>query len=79
MDFLCQRVYIRPIDRTRGEASMRLDLLLTFAASALIGWNLGNWLIPAAWLVVLCAATSLANLPRHLRRASGNGGQALRA
>jgi hypothetical protein len=58
---------------------MRLDLLLTFAASALIGWNLGSWLLPATWLAVLCAATSLANLPRFVRRASGNGGQALRA
>ena len=57
---------------------MRLDLLLTLAASALIGFNLGSWLIPAAWLAVLCTATSLANLPR-LRRASGNAGQALRA
>ena len=60
---------------------MRLDLLLTLAASALIGVNLGSWLIPAAWLAVLCAAASLANLPRlvSLGRASSNQRPALRA
>ena len=65
---------MRPILGTAGEASMRLDLLLTVLASSVIGWNLGSWLIPAAWLAVLCAAASLANLPRlvSLGRASSN-------
>jgi hypothetical protein len=60
---------------------MRLDLLLTVLASAVIGWNLGSWLIPAAWLAVLCAAASLANLPRIVGpgRASDNLRRALRA
>jgi hypothetical protein len=60
---------------------MRLDLLLTVLASAVIGWNLGSWVIPAVWLVVLSAAASLANLPRlvSLGRAAGNQRQALRA
>ena len=66
---------------TAGDASMRLDLLLTVLASAVIGWNLGSWLIPAVWLAVLCAAACLANLTRlsSLGRASGNQRQALRA
>jgi hypothetical protein len=60
---------------------MRLDLLLTVLASTVIGWNLGSWLIPAVWLAVLCAAASLANLPRlvSLGRASSNQRPALRA
>jgi uncharacterized membrane protein AbrB (regulator of aidB expression) len=72
---------MRPILGTAGEASMRLDLLLTVLASAMIGWNLGSWLIPAAWLVVLGAAASLANLRRlvGLGRASSNQRTALRA
>ena len=72
---------MRPILGTAGEASMRLDLLLTVLASTVIGWNLGSWLIPVAWLAVLCAAASLANLPRlvSLGRASSNHRPALRA
>jgi hypothetical protein len=60
---------------------MRLDLLLTVLASAMIGWNLGSWLIPAAWLAVLGAAATLANLPRlvGLGRASSNQRPVLRA
>ena len=60
---------------------MRLDLLLTVLASTVIGWNLGSWLVPAAWIAVLCVAASLANLPRlaNLGRASSNQRPALRA
>src|SRR3974377_539108 len=63
MDFLCGGAHFRANLATTGEASMRLDLLLTVLASAVIGWNLGSWLIPAVWLVVLSARASLANLP----------------
>ena len=69
-----------PILGTAGEASMRLDLLLTVLASAVIGWNLESWLIPATWLAVLGAA-ALASLPRlvNLGRAASNHRPALRA
>jgi hypothetical protein len=66
MDFLCGGTQMRANLVTAGDASMRLDLLLTVLASAVIGWNLGSWLIPAVWLVVLSAAASLANLPRFV-------------
>jgi uncharacterized protein (DUF58 family) len=60
---------------------MRLDLLLTVLASAVIGWNLGSWLIPGLWLVILSAAASLARARQlaSLARASGKRGLALGA
>jgi hypothetical protein len=33
-----------------------LDLLLTIVASIVIGWNMGTWLVPAYWLVILSLA-----------------------
>jgi len=38
---------------------MFLDLMVTVLASAVIGWNLESWLVPASWLAVLCAAGAL--------------------
>ena len=35
---------------------MLLDLLVTTLASAVIGWNLGNWLLPASWIAVVSLA-----------------------
>jgi hypothetical protein len=35
---------------------MFLDLLVTVLASAVIGWNVGSWLVPASWIAVVCFA-----------------------
>jgi uncharacterized membrane protein AbrB (regulator of aidB expression) len=35
---------------------MLLDLLVTALASVVIGWNLGNWLLPASWIAVVSLA-----------------------
>jgi hypothetical protein len=42
---------------------MFLDLLVTVLASVLIGWCMGSWLVPAAWL----AALSLAAISMKVR------------
>jgi hypothetical protein len=39
-----------------SEEPMLLDLLVTAIASAVIGWNLGNWLLPASWIAVVSLA-----------------------
>jgi hypothetical protein len=39
---------------------MVLDLLITALASAVIGWNLGTWLVPACWLAIVCVAATAA-------------------
>jgi hypothetical protein len=35
---------------------MLLDMMVTALASAVIGWNLGNWLLPASWIAVVSLA-----------------------
>jgi hypothetical protein len=39
-----------------SEELMLLDLLVIALASAVIGWNLGNWLLPAFWIAVVSLA-----------------------
>ena len=39
-----------------SEELMLLDMLVTASASAVIGWNLGNWLLPVSWIAVLSLA-----------------------
>jgi hypothetical protein len=41
---------------------MFLDLVVTILASAVIGWNLGSWLIPVSWLAVLCAVVTVTSV-----------------
>ena len=43
---------------------MFLDLVVTVLASAMIGWNLGSWLIPASWLAVLSAVVAVTRVAR---------------
>jgi hypothetical protein len=43
--------------------AMYPDLLVTVLASVVIGWNLGSWLIPGAWLAVLSLVAVVRNLP----------------
>jgi hypothetical protein len=43
--------------------TMYADFLITVLASAVIGWNLGSWLIPGAWLSVLCLVAVVRYLP----------------
>jgi hypothetical protein len=55
---------IRNVARLLGcwEKRMFLDLVVTILASAVIGWNLGSWLIPVSWLAVLCAVVAVTSV-----------------
>jgi hypothetical protein len=49
------------------------DVLITVLASVVIGWNVGNWLVPACWLVILClAVVATTALGRERNGASGH-------
>jgi len=43
------------------ETRMFLDLLFTVLASAVIGWNVGSWLVPSSWLAVVFLAAVIKN------------------
>jgi uncharacterized membrane protein AbrB (regulator of aidB expression) len=46
------------------EEPMFLDMLVTILASAVIGWNLGSWLVPASWVASLWLAAIIMKVHR---------------
>jgi hypothetical protein len=51
------------------------DVLITVLASVVIGWNVGDWLVPACWLGTLCLAAVAMRAHGRERTCKGSAAQ----
>ena len=65
LEFLCVIVHMK-VAQSASEVPMLRDLAMVVLAIAVIGWNLGSWWIPAAWIALVCVAVALANVRRDV-------------